>query len=65
MLAMYLTLDALAAAIFIHDWRSMGRISKASLMGAGVLLLQQLLQWPIEGSDAFARFTVALAGLAH
>jgi hypothetical protein len=64
-LAMYLTLDALAAAILIHDWRTMGRISKASLIGAAFLLLQQLLHWPIASSDAFTRFTHALTDLAR
>lgn len=64
-LAMYLTLDALGAAILIHDWRTTGRISKASLIGAAFLLLQQLLHWPIAGSDAFASFTHALTDLAH
>ena len=64
-LATYLTLDVLAAAILIYDWRTMGRISKASLIGAAFLLLQQLLHWPIAGSAAFASFTHALTDLAH
>lgn len=65
LLAMYLTLDALCAAILIRDWRATGRISTASLIGAAFLLLQQLLHLPIAGSDAFAGFTHALTDLAR
>ena len=64
-LAMYLTLDALAAAILIHDWRTMGKISKASMIGVAFLLLQQLLHWPIASSDAFTSFTHTLTDLAR
>jgi hypothetical protein len=65
LLATYLTLDALAVAIFIHDWRTMGKISKASLIGAGFLLVQQALQVPVAGSEAFAKFTHAVTYLAQ
>lgn len=64
-LATYLTMDFLAAAILVHDWRTMGRISKASLVGAGLILLQQLLHGPVAGSDAFAGFSHLLTDLVY
>jgi hypothetical protein len=65
LLLTYLTLDALAAAILIHDWRTDGRFHRASLIGAGFLAVQQALQVPVEGSAAFAHFVHALSSLAH
>src|SRR5690606_33767008 len=41
-LPMYLTLDVLALAIMVHEWRNTGRFSVYTLIGVGWLLLQQL-----------------------
>lgn len=65
LLATYLTMDAIAAAILIFDWRSSGRVSRASMIGTGVVIATQLLHVPLAGSDAFAafcRFTTGLVG---
>lgn len=58
--AMYLTLDALALTILVHEWRTTGRIAVYSTIGAGWLLLQQLLHFPVTESAWFADFVRGL-----
>jgi hypothetical protein len=65
LLATYLTLDALAIALLIHDWRTLGKLSVASLVGAAFIFVPQLLQPLIVDSAAFASFTEMLVGLAY
>lgn len=65
LIAMYLTLDALIAAILIYDWRTMGKISNASLTGAVFIIIPELLHAPLAGSRAFADLCVTLTNLAH
>lgn len=65
LLATYLTLDALAIAILIHDWRTRGKLSAASLTGAAFVFVPQLLQPLIVDSAAFASVSALLAGLTH
>ena len=64
-LATYLTMAAIAAAILTHDWRSNRKFSSASMIGAAVVFGQELLHWPITRSDAFADVTSFLAGLVY
>ena len=64
-LPMYLTLDALAIALLTHEWRNTGRISGYSMIGAGWLLLQQLLHFPVTQSEWFAHFVRELMGLVR
>jgi uncharacterized membrane protein len=64
-LATYLTLDAMIAAIFIYDWRKTGRITPASATGAAVVLASQLAFIPVVESQAFANLTRVLADLAY
>lgn len=64
-LPMYLTLDLLALAILVHEWRQNGRINPYSLIGAGWLLLQQALHYPLTHSAGFADFLYALTGMVH
>jgi len=54
LLATYLTLDALAIAVLIYDWRVLGKISGAALTGAAFIFVPQLLYAPIVDSAAFA-----------
>jgi hypothetical protein len=63
--ATYLTMAAIAAAILVYDWRTLGRISKASIVGAAVVYGQQLLHVPISRSGAFTEFVGFLASLVH
>jgi hypothetical protein len=65
LLATYLTLDALAIAMLIHDRRTIGRPSGASLTGAAFVFGPQLLYPLIANSAAFERLVAMLAGLAH
>ena len=64
-LPMYLTLDAMAAAIIIQEWRSTSRVGTITLVGAGWILVQQLLHYPVTHSAWFAEFLYWLTGLVH
>ncbi|MGV3590984.1 MAG: hypothetical protein ACO1PZ_04790 [Gammaproteobacteria bacterium] len=63
--AMYLTLDVLALAILVHEWRTNGRIGVYSMIGAGWLLLQQLLHFPVIESMWFADFVRELMSMVR
>jgi hypothetical protein len=62
---LYLTLNALAIAILVHEWRRTGTIGRYSLIGAGWLVLQQALHVPVAGSEAFVDFCQQVAGLVR
>jgi hypothetical protein len=64
-LPMYLTLDAMAAAILVHEWRTTARISAYSLAGVAWLLAQQLLHYPVTHSAWFADFVRGLMGMVR
>ena len=52
-LATYVTMVAIAAAILVHDRRTTGKIPVASMIGAAVVFGQVLLHVPISRSEAF------------
>jgi hypothetical protein len=62
-LATYLTMDAIALAILVHEWRKGGKLSATTTFAAAVILLQQILHAPIVNSAWFADFNQALIGL--
>jgi hypothetical protein len=64
-LATYLTMAAIATAILIYDWRTIGKVSKASMIGAAVVFGQQLLHIPIARSATFADFVGFLGSLVY
>ena len=64
LLATYLTLDALAIAMLIHDWRTHGRIGGASATGAAFVFVPQLLYPLLVNSSAFAGFAYAIGELS-
>jgi hypothetical protein len=64
-LPMYLTLDAMAIAILIQEWRSTARIGTYTMIGTGWILVQQTLHYPVTHSAWFADFVFALTGLVH
>jgi hypothetical protein len=64
LLATYLTLDALAIAMLIHDWRTRGRIGGASATGAAFVFIPQLLYPLLVNSSAFASFAYAVGELS-
>ena len=64
-LATYLTMASIATAILIYDRRTIGKISKASMIGAAVVFGQQLLHIPIARSEPFADFVSFLGSLVY
>jgi hypothetical protein len=64
-LVTYLTMAAIATAILIYDWRTMGKVSKGSMIGAAVVFGQQLLHIPIARSATFAEFVGFLGSLVY
>lgn len=62
---LYLTLDAMALAILVHEWHHQGRIGRYSMIGAGWLLMQQILHVPVVESEAFLSFCQYVASLVH
>jgi len=63
--AMYLTLDVMAAAILVQEWRSAKRISGYTMFGVAWILVQQALHYPVTHSQWFADFVYAIAGMMH
>jgi hypothetical protein len=64
-LPLYLTLNAMALAILVQEWRSTGKIGKYSMIGAGFILMQSLVHVPIVQSDVFLEGVRYVAGLIH
>ena len=61
----YLTMAALAMSFLVYDRLRAGRVTGASMIGAGVVFAQALLHWPISTSAAFAGFTEFLLGFVY
>ncbi len=64
-LATYLTMAAMAAALVVHDYRTNGRLSFASKVGGAIVFGQQLLHVPITRSETFAEVVSFLTGLVY
>ena len=64
LLPTYLTLDALAFALLVNDWRTNGRITGASATGAAFVFVPQLLYPFLVKSTAFASFADAIGALS-
>ena len=65
LLATFITMDLLALAVLIHDWRNTRKITFAAVTGSAFVLLPQLLLAPIVNSAAFASLTRMLTDLAY
>jgi hypothetical protein len=61
----YLTMDAMVAAILWHEWRTMGRVSRMSWIGAGIVVVPQLLIYPVSSQPWWREFIFWLGSLAH
>ncbi len=61
----YLTVDLLIAALLVYDWRALGMLHRATLIGGAVNVVPQALHVPIVESGAFVALTQWLAQLAH
>jgi hypothetical protein len=64
-LATYLTMAAMAAALIVHDYRTNGRLSFASKVGGAIVLGQQLLHVPITRSDTFSEVASFMTSLVY
>ena len=62
-LPLYVTLDSMALAILVHEWRSSGKIGKYSMIGAGWIFVQSLVHVPVVHSDWFLEAVRFVAGL--
>lgn len=60
----YLVVDVFIVALLLYDWRTLGRIHHATLVGGAANLVPQVLHVPIVDSSLFVGLTHWLAGLA-
>jgi hypothetical protein len=65
LLATFATMDVLALAVLIHDWRGRRQITAAAVTGVAFVLLPQLLCIPIVRSEVFAGLIRGLTDLAY
>ena len=65
LLATWLTMDALIFAIAIYDWRTLGKITSISIIGALVIILPEVLYIPITRSETFFSLLTFLGDLAY
>jgi hypothetical protein len=63
--AMYMTLDAMAIAIIVQEWRSSGRVGIYTKIGVAWIVVQQALHYPVTHSQWFADFTYAAGSMMH
>ncbi len=63
--ATYLTMAAIAAAILVHDRRTIGKLSAASMIGAAYVFGQAALHLPISRSDTFHTVSSFLTSLVY
>lgn len=63
--AMYMTLDAMAVAILVQEWRSTRRVGGYTVLGVAWLLAQQALHYPVTHSRWFADFVYGMSGMVH
>jgi hypothetical protein len=64
-LPMYLTLDAMAVAILVQEWRTTSRIGTATVLGTAWILAQQALHYSVTHAQWFADFLFGLTGMIH
>ena len=64
-MAMYLTLDAMAAAIVYHEWRNTKSISRYTWFGVIWLVIQQLLHATVVQTDAMNELFQQIAALVY
>jgi hypothetical protein len=64
-LAMYITLDAMALAILVQEWRATRRIGAYTRIGVAWILVQQALHYPVTHSQWFADFVSAMCDMVR
>ncbi len=63
-LVRYLSTDVWIFALFYYDWKTLGKLHSATIIGGSVNLIPQLLHTPIVNSEAFIQLTYWLVSLA-
>jgi hypothetical protein len=63
--AMYLTLDAMALAIVAQERRRTGTVGKYTWIGVGWIVAQQIVHWAIVDTAFFTGVVQSLGALAH
>ena len=61
----YLTVDLLILALLWYDWRTLGSVHRATLIGGAVNIVPQLIHAPVVGSGWFIGLTHWMAEIAH
>lgn len=61
----YLVVDAFIVALAAYDWRTLGRLHPATVVGGLVNVVPQLLHVPIVDSAAFVALTQTLGAMAR
>jgi hypothetical protein len=64
-LAMYITLDLMALAILMQEWRATRRIGMHTRIGVAWILVQQALHYPVTHSQWFADFVSAMCDMVR
>ena len=57
--------NLITVAGMIYDWRTRGRVHPVWIWGGGLMLLSQVLMFPIMGTGAWHGFAEAMASLAR
>ena len=60
----YLTMDVLLVAVLWHEWRELGAVSRASWIGAAVVVVPQLLNYPVSHTQGWTEFIYWLGSFA-
>lgn len=61
----YLTMDVLLAAVLWHEWRLAGRVSRATWIGAAIVVVPQFLLAPVSASQEWLDVVHALGSLVY
>ena len=60
----YLTVDLFIVALLVYDWRTIGKPHSATIIGASINVMPQILHAPIVASGTFVQLTHWLGNLA-
>jgi hypothetical protein len=59
---LYVSVDLIILAFLVYDWRTLGKLHRATLIGAAINIVPQLLHGAIANSSAFHSLTHWLVG---
>lgn len=61
----YLTMDGLLALVLWKEWKTLGAVSRATWIGAAIVVVPQLLIFPISSQPWWSQFIYWLGSLAE